>query len=178
MRVVPGWAPAVRGMMAGMTPPEPTPMLRRGLLAALVACGAGLGGCAHWLEDEAGTKARLVAQANAWDKAIVRQDRAAIEANMHEGFFQIDRRGSRYTRAEFLDDITDPKLKLDPYTVEQLEVHLHGSLALLTATTRISGHYDGRPFRTHYRYIDVYRRELGVWKIVSVQITGLADAAN
>jgi len=164
-------------MMRDMMPASPLAQ-RRGLLAALALGSTVLGGCAHWLEDEVGTKARLIAQADAWDKAIVRKDRAAIEANLHDGFFQIDRRGNRYTRAEFLDDITDPKLRLDPYTVEQLEVHLHGNLALLTATTRMSGHYDGRPFRTHYRYIDVYRRELGVWKIVSVQITGLAEAAN
>lgn len=123
---------------------------------------------------DAETRVQLIAQADAWDKAIVRQDRAAIEANMHAGFFQIGRRGERSGRAEFIDDLMDPKLKIAPYTVENLEVHLHGSTALLTATTRMSGHYDGKPFSSHYRYIDVYLRENGAWKIVSVQITGIA----
>jgi len=123
---------------------------------------------------EAKVKARLIAQADAWDQAIVRQDRAAIDANMHRGFFQIGRNGERSERAEFIDDLMDPRLKIHPYTVDGLEVHLHGDTALLTATTRMSGSYDGKPFSSHYRYIDVYLHEAGVWKIVSVQITGIA----
>jgi ketosteroid isomerase-like protein len=123
----------------------------------------------------ADVQAQLIAQADAWDKAIVRQDRAAIEANMHAGFFQIGGRGERTERAEFIDGLMDPKLKIAPYAVENLEVHLHGNTALLTATTRMSGQYDGKPFSSHYRYIDVYLRENGAWKIVSVQITRIAD---
>lgn len=125
--------------------------------------------------DAAAVRAQLTAQADAWDKAIVRQDRAAIEANMHAGFFQIGSRGERSERAEFINDLMDPKLKIAPYVVENLEVHLHGNTALLTATTRMTGQYDGKPFSTHYRYIDVYVRENSAWKIVSVQTTGIAE---
>jgi hypothetical protein len=44
-----------------------------------------LGGCASTLTQDvsaSGLVARLSAQADAWDKAIVRKDRAAIEQNM------------------------------------------------------------------------------------------------
>lgn len=147
----------------------------RGAVAALAAA-AVVAGCASTpAPDRAAVKARLIAQADAWDRAIVRKDRAAIESNMHPAFFQIGRRGERSTRAEFIDGLLDPKLTLDPYTVDDLEVHLHGDTALLTATTRMRGAYDGQRFESHYRYIDVYLRENGAWKIVSVQITGLAS---
>jgi hypothetical protein len=33
--------------------------------------------------------------------------------------------------------------------------------------------YDGKPFTTNYRYIDVYVRKDGRWRIASVQITRL-----
>lgn len=144
--------------------------MRGGL--ALVAA-AMISGCATTPPPAADTKALLVAQADAWDKAICAKDRAAIEANMHAAFFQISPRGERSSRAEFVASLLDPKLAIDPYTVDDLEVHLHGDTALLTATTRMSGRYDGKPFSTHYRYIDVYLREAGAWKIVSVQITPL-----
>lgn len=138
-----------------------------GLAAAtLAACTAPA--------PDAATRAQLIAQADAWDKAIVAKDRARIEANLHAGFFQIGPRGERSTRAEFVDDLVDPKLVIEPYTVEGLEVHLHGDAALLTGSTRMSGRYDGKPFSTHYRYVDVYVRDAGAWKIVSVQITPLA----
>jgi hypothetical protein len=35
----------------------------------------------------------------------------------------------------------------------------------------MTGVYDGKPFESNYRYIDIYVRKKGTWKIVSVQIT-------
>ena len=49
-----------------------------------------------------------------------------------------------------------------------------GEVALLSGRTDMTGSYQGRPFRSHYRYIDVYVRKGGEWKIVSVQITPVA----
>lgn len=135
-----------------------------------------LAGCAHVdVRDTRSDSAVLRAQADAWDAAIVRKDRAAIEANMADDFRQIDRRGDVSAKAEFVTDLLDPKLTIDPYTVEDFEVRLYGDAALLTGSTRMSGHYDGKEFRTHYRYTDTYVRRDGRWRIVQVQITGLAD---
>jgi hypothetical protein len=39
----------------------------------------------------------------------------------------------------------------------------------------MTGKYDGKPFESNYRYIDIYVRKKGTWKIVSVQITKLAN---
>jgi len=35
----------------------------------------------------------------------------------------------------------------------------------------MSGAYDGAAFKSHYRFIDVYVRRAGVWRVASVQIT-------
>ncbi len=137
-----------------------------GLLAAVPAAGA-------WAADEAAAiAAALTAQADAWDKAIVRKDRAAIEANMAADFRHIGGDGDVQARAPFVDDLMDPKLRIDPYTVEDFDVRLYGGAALLCGRTRMTGAYDGKPFKTHYRYIDIYARQPGgAWKIVSVQIS-------
>ena len=37
----------------------------------------------------------------------------------------------------------------------------------------MTGTYEGQPFTSNYRYIDIYVRKGGVWKIASVQITAL-----
>jgi ketosteroid isomerase-like protein len=117
--------------------------------------------------------AALSAQADRWDKAILAKDRAAIEANMADDFRQIDGAGNVETKESFLRDIVAPELKIDPYTVEDFEVRLYGEVALLSGRTRMTGRYNGKPFTTHYRYIDVYVRRAGEWKIVSVQISRL-----
>ena len=113
----------------------------------------------------------LTRQADVWDKAIVRKDLAAIEANMADDFRQIDGAGNVETKASFVEGIMSPALEIDPYTVEDFEVRLYGDVALLSGRTNMTGRYDGKPFTSHYRYIDIYVRRSGAWKIASVQIS-------
>lgn len=130
-------------------------------------------GCASPPADRDTIVAMLTAQADRWDRAIVAKDRAAIEANMADDFRQIDGAGDVETRDSFVRGLLDPALRIDPYTVEEFEVRLYGDTALLSGRTRMTGTYDGKAFRTHYRYIDIYVRRAGAWKIVSVQISKL-----
>lgn len=119
----------------------------------------------------AATIAQLTRQADEWDKAIVRKDRAAIEANMADDFRQIDGSGNLETKQSFVDDVVSPQLTIDPYVVEDFEVRLYGDTALLSGRTRMTGRYEGKAFSSHYRYIDIYVKRDGRWKIVSVQIS-------
>jgi len=148
------------------------PPVSRLFFLSLVAWMAGCAGAPRGAEPAADIRT-LTAQADRWDQAIVVKDRAAIEANMAEDFRQIDGYGNLETKKSFVAGIVDPKLTIDPYTVEEFEVRLYGDVALLSGRTRMSGQYDGKPFKTHYRYIDVYVRRGGGWKIVSVQISKL-----
>lgn len=116
--------------------------------------------------------AKLLAQADQWDKAIVRKDRAAIEANLADDFRQIDGQGSLESKQSFVDGLMAAELELQPYTVEDLDLRLYGdNTALLSGRTRMRGKYQGEPFETHYRYTDVYIRQGEAWKIVSIQIS-------
>jgi ketosteroid isomerase-like protein len=117
--------------------------------------------------------AELTRLSDAWDKAIVRKDEKAIADNMAEDFRQIDGYGNLETKKSFVAGIIDPKLTIDPYTVEEFEVRLYGDTALLSGRTHMTGKYDGKVFESNYRYIDIYVRRNGAWKIVSVQITKL-----
>jgi ketosteroid isomerase-like protein len=122
--------------------------------------------------------AELTRISDAWDKAIVRKDEAAVAANMAEDFRQIDGYGNLETKKSFVAGIVDPKLSIDPYTVEDFEVRLYGDTALLSGRTHMTGKYDGKPFESNYRYIDIYVRRNGAWKIVSVQITKIPPAKS
>ena len=118
---------------------------------------------------------QLVQQADAWDKAIIRKDSAAIAANMAEDFRQISARGDVANKAAFLDVITSPKLVINPYSVEDMDVRLYGDVALLSGRTRLTGSWDGKAFTSHYRYVDVYVRKDGQWRVASVQITEIKE---
>ena len=144
--------------------------MRRHVIAAVLTLLA----CAATAADRPDDEARLRAQATAWDRDIVRKDRAGVERNLHARFFQIDGDGGRHARAEFVEMLLDPRLEIDPYEVPDLEVHRYGDMAQLTGTTQMTGRYAGQPFTSRYRYIDTYVREHGHWSVVSVQITRLA----
>jgi len=121
--------------------------------------------------------AALARQADAWDKAIVRKDLSAIASNMAPDFRQIRSDGSLVDRDTFLRDITSPELVIDPYTVEDFDVRVLGDVALLYGRTRMTGRFAGEPFTSHYRYIDVYVRRRGEWKVCSVQTTPVREPA-
>lgn len=119
--------------------------------------------------------AALKAQADAWDVAIVRKDRAAIEVNLAEEFRQIDGYGNVEDRKTFVEGLISPDLEIDPYGVEDFEVRLYDDVALITGRTRMTGRYRDEPFTSHYRFTDTYVREGGIWKVVQVQITKIAE---
>ena len=101
----------------------------------------------------------------------VAQDRAAIEANMADDFRQIDGDGDVEDKASFLEGILSPRLVIHPYAVEDFDVRLYGDVALLSGRTRMTGAYDGKPWSSHYRYVDVYVRRNGRWQVANVQIS-------
>ena len=144
------------------------------LFAALLAGCASTGPDAAASAERARVVLDLTRQAAAWDQAIVRKDREAIAANMTDDFRQIGSSGEVENRDSFIGDLMAPELQIDPYTVEDFEVRLYGDTALLSGRTRMTGRYAGTPFTAHYRYIDIYVRAGGRWKVCSVQTTRIA----
>lgn len=128
--------------------------------------------------DADATVRELHRLSNAWDAAIVRKDRAAITANMADDFRQIDGDGDIADKATFVDGLMSAQLTIAPYAVEDFEVRVYGDVALLSGRTDMTGTWAGRPFRSAYRYIDVYVRRDGQWRVVSVQITRLPRPAG
>jgi ketosteroid isomerase-like protein len=124
-------------------------------------------------DDTAGVVAELTRLSDAWDKAIVRKDTTAIANNMSEDFRQISSNGDVANKEAFVRNITAPDLTIDPYTVEDFDVRVYGNVALLSGRTRMTGREGGSAFTTHYRYIDVYVRTNGTWKVCSVQTSRL-----
>jgi ketosteroid isomerase-like protein len=146
---------------------------RAGLVAGALAACASLGGMEAFAAEHETDVATLTRLSNAWDQAIVAKDEKAIAGNMAEDFRIIDGRGNVEDKAQFVAGVMDAKLVIDPYTVEDFEVRLYGDTALLSGRTRMTGKNGGESFTSHYRYIDIYVRRKGAWKIVSVQITRL-----
>ena len=83
----------------------------------------------------------------------------------------MDFRGEVSTKEPFVAGLLDPALTIDPYTVEKLDIRVQGETALVTGETHMTGTYEGKPFKSHYRYIDVYQHGPAGWAVVYIQIT-------
>lgn len=145
-----------------------------GLVAALGLTFGAAAGAADRKADEAVLKQL----SDRWDQVIVAKQEKAIADNMAEDFRIIDGRGNVENKAQFVAGVMDPKLTIDPYTVEDFEIRFYGDVALLSGHTLMTGTYDGAKFTSNYRYIDIYVKRNGAWKIVSVQITRYPPAAQ
>lgn len=133
-------------------------------------------GCAAPLHAKDDAAVRLLtAQADAWDKAIVAKNAAAVATNVAPDFAQIESGGAVIGRDEFVEDLLDPTLRIDPYVVEDFSVRVYGDTALLTGRIRMTGVAEGKPFASHFRYIDVYVKRDGAWKVVSIQVTRMRE---
>jgi ketosteroid isomerase-like protein len=144
------------------------------LLAALVTTASPLAIAANPPPAAlAQTVARLTRQSEDWDKAIVLKDKTAIASNMTEDFRQIGSNGDVADKETFVQGVTSEDLTIDPYTVEDFNVRIYGDVALLSGRTHMTGRQAGKPFKTQYIYIDIYRRVAGRWQVCSVQTTRL-----
>ena len=150
-------------------------MKRRNLFRATAALVAALvfspGFANVQAADRKADEAELTRLSNNWDKVIVAKQEKAIAGNMAEDFRIIDGHGNVENKAQFVAGVMDPKLTIDPYTVEDFEIRFYGDVALLSGRTLMTGKYDGEKFTSNYRYIDIYAKRDGKWQIVSVQIT-------
>lgn len=143
-----------------------------GLLFVNFAC---LVGCMTAPMANHNPAAQLRQQADAWDRAIVQKDVTSISRNMAESFQQIDSQGNLSNKSGFLSGITSDKLVIYPYEPEDVVIRFYEGVALISGTTNLHGTYNGKPFKTHYRYTDTYVNESGAWRVVNVQTTEMSD---
>jgi len=133
--------------------------------------------------DIKSANAALKIQADEWDQAIIRKDLTAIAGNMSADFRHISKTGEITDRSNFLKEIVSLDLVINPYSVEDFDIRIYGNCALLCdgncallcGRTRMTGTYQGKPFKSHYRYVDTYIYNNGKWMVCNVQITAILE---
>jgi ketosteroid isomerase-like protein len=116
----------------------------------------------------------ILAFADAFDRAQLAQDRAAIEAMTDDGLVFIDGSGKRLGKKEFVDGWTTPGDRYDPIVlVDRVVVPLGPDAAVVSAETVLSGESGGKRFASRFRFSDTFRRIAGKWRAMHIQVTRL-----
>lgn len=118
----------------------------------------------------------LLAVADAFDRAQLMQDRAALERMVDDGLVFIQSNGARADKKAFIEGWTAPGDRYDPIElVDRMIVPLGPDVFMVTASTTLSGVSGGNRFSSSFRFTDTFRRIAGEWRAVHVQVTKTAS---
>jgi ketosteroid isomerase-like protein len=142
--------------------------------------------CASWNqplhEKKHDAKRQVEALEEQWRQAQLAGDVAAMDKLLSDDYIGISMTGQVNTKMQQLDRMRMHKVSLTKLDLEERQVKLIGSIAIVTSRAEVEGTNDGANVKGTYRYTRVYQRlPSGVWKITSFEATrvpGPRDPAN
>ena len=143
-----------------------TPLLVSTLLAFAIAP------CAHAQEnaaDSSAVEAKLKGMEDAWVKALVNKDQAAVGNMIADDFAGFNPEGKHATKSQLLDEMKNERNTLTSATNDNLDVHVYGpNLATVCGTTTEKGKdKDGKEFTRTYVWLDMWMERNGKWQCIA-----------
>ena len=121
---------------------------------------------------EAQAPAAVVAFADAFDRAQLAKDGAALERMVADDLVFIDGSGARKDKKAFIAGWTDPADRFGPITlVDRTFTRLGPNAWIVGAEVTLNGRSGGKPFSSRFRFADTFRRTSGHWRAVHIQVT-------
>lgn len=115
--------------------------------------------------------ADLAKAAHDYDRAQVTSDRAELERLIADDYLLHNSQGKVQDKKSFIADQVAPGYKLEPFKVEEPVEKVMGDTAILGGVARAKGTAGGEAFDVRLRFIDVWRKRDGVWRVVFSQAT-------
>ena len=143
-----------------------TPLLISTLLALAAAP------CAHAQEnaaDSSAVQANLKQMEDAWVKALVNKDQAAIGNMIADDFAGFNPEGKHVTKSQLLDEMKNERNTLSSATNDNMDVHVYGpNLATVCGTTTEKGKdKDSKQFTRIYVWMDTWMERNGKWECIA-----------
>lgn len=115
----------------------------------------------------------------AWRKAMVSADSAALEPLLAEDYTAITPNGAIQTKEQTLKILSSGLLHVDSLIFSDRKVRIYGSTAVVTSSAELTGNKAEQALTGRYRYTRVYvRNAAGQWKIVSFEASRIQDSAE
>jgi len=120
--------------------------------------------------------ASIIAAADAFDRAQLTKDSAAMDRMVLEDLILIDASGKRRGKKEFIAGWTAPGDKFDPITlIDRTVTPLGRDAAVVGAEVNLCGTSDGARFCSRIRFADTFVRVGGQWRVAHIQVTRIKD---
>jgi len=119
--------------------------------------------------------ADLAKAAHDYDQAQVTSNRAELERLLADDYVLHNSQGQVQDKTSFIADQVAPGYKLEPFKIEEPVEKVMGDTAILGGVARAKGTAGGQAFDVKLRFIDVWRKRDGAWKVVFSQATRVAN---
>jgi len=128
-------------------------------------------------QDQAAIAAQIhprLAIADAFDRAQLTKDAAALDRMVADDLVFIESNGKRSGKQAFIAGWTAPGDRFDPITLVDRQLTMLGpDVFLVSAETVLTGTSSGTRFASAFRFTDIFRRIGGHWRVVHIQVTRL-----
>jgi uncharacterized protein (TIGR02246 family) len=132
----------------------------------------GLGTLLALAADGKPGDAEAVRQAErAWAQAALKGDAAALDKILADDMTHTHGGGRTETKAQFLEAIRSGAQKYEAIDYDEIKVRVYGSTAIVTSEPNIRTVNSGVPSGSHSRFLHVYVKQGGAWRLVAHQST-------
>jgi hypothetical protein len=114
-----------------------------------------------------GDNSSLVALERMWNQAQVSRDATAIAGMIGDRFVNTEYDGEVSNRGKFLADFADPKFAPSVMNIQNVEVEMYTSTAVVTGDYHTKGLYGGKPYEHFGRFTDTWVFQDGKWLCVA-----------
>ena len=119
--------------------------------------------------DSSAITAKLKQMSDAWTKALVTKDHAAVGNLLAEDFAGFSSEGKRLTKTALLERIKAETDTLSSSTNDSMEVHVYApNLATVCGLSTDKGKdKDGKEFSRNYAWVDTWMERNGKWECIA-----------
>ena len=106
---------------------------------------------------------------NRYIEAEENRDMAYLDKILAHDFFALNPQGQLLDKAQQLANLKRPDRTLKVLNPRETKVRFYGNVAILTEHVTVDGMDKGRPFGGEYRFLRVFAKQNGAWKVVLAQ---------
>jgi len=114
---------------------------------------------------------------NKYIEAEENRDTAFLDKILADDFFALNPQGKLLNKAGQLENLKRPDRTLKVLNARETHVqfYAHGEVAVLTEHVTVDGMDKGKPFGGEYRFLRVFAKQNGNWRVVLAQGAPMPD---
>ncbi|HEU0207433.1 MAG TPA: nuclear transport factor 2 family protein [Candidatus Udaeobacter sp.] len=126
-------------------------------------------------QDNSAIETKLKQMEDAWEKAFMNKDQAAVGNMVADDYAGINSKGEHQNKTQLLDEIKTSTDTLTASTNDSMEVHVYGpSVATVVGTSTEKGKdKDGKQFSRSFGWVDTWMERNGKWECIGEAVMQL-----